>query len=119
MVGNAFTVGNAARHAFLYSNGTMNDLGTLGGGMNSQAFGINNNGQVVGYAIMANAQHAFLYSGGSLLDLNNLLSPGSGWTLSDARGINDLGQIVGYGYINGQPHAYFMTPTTVPVPAPV
>ncbi len=52
-----------------------------------------------------------------MLDLNNLLSPGSGWSLQAATGINDLGQIVGYGMINGNQQAFLLTPTTVPVPA--
>src|SRR4051812_43468965 len=35
-------------HAFLYSNGQMQDLGTLPGGQNSYAYAINNVGQVTG-----------------------------------------------------------------------
>jgi uncharacterized membrane protein len=34
----------------LWQNGVLSDLGTLAGGRNSQAFGINNVGQVVGEA---------------------------------------------------------------------
>ena len=43
-----------------YSNGTMHDLGTLGG-TTSYAAAINNSGQVVGHAVTAAGdQHAFL-----------------------------------------------------------
>jgi probable HAF family extracellular repeat protein len=38
------------RHAFLYSDGTMQDLGTLTGGSDSYATALNDRGQVVGYS---------------------------------------------------------------------
>ena len=73
-------------HAFLYSGGTMTDLGTLPGGTYSFATGINNNGQIVGYSTTASGQtHAFLYSGGQMTDLGTL----PGGTNSWATGIND------------------------------
>ncbi len=38
------------RHAFLYSSGIMQDLGTLTGGSDSYAMALNDRGQVVGYS---------------------------------------------------------------------
>ena len=52
---------------------TVTDLGTLPGGTQSCAYGINNSGQVVGSAeTSGGADHAFLYSGGSMQDLGTL-----------------------------------------------
>ena len=81
-------------------------LGALGGG-GSEAFGVNNSGQIVGCS-----GDAFLYSGsGPMQDLNNLISPSSSWTLASATAINDKGQIAGYGTNPaGQTHAFLLTP---------
>src|SRR5205807_514810 len=64
----------------------------------------------------ANIYHAFIWSGGVMSDLNNLISPASGWELTQAQDLNDVGQIVGEGTIGGQTHAFLLTPT-VPEPA--
>ena len=40
--------GDTTAHGFLWQNGTMTDLGTLPGDVGSAAFGINDQGQVVG-----------------------------------------------------------------------
>src|SRR4029450_3143340 len=56
---------NFQDHAFLYSNGSSQDLGTLAGGYNSVGKGINAAGDVAGFGTVAtNARHAFLYSSG-------------------------------------------------------
>jgi probable HAF family extracellular repeat protein len=70
---------------------SITDLGTLGG-TSSEAYGINNGGQVVGLAEIAGEySRAFLYSGGPLIDLGTL-----GGSASSAYGINDGGQVVGW-----------------------
>src|SRR5260370_39745725 len=70
------------------------DLGTLPGGNSSQAVGINERGQVVGYSFDARGdQHASLFENGVVTDLHTL--PG-GDTLSAAYGINNRGQAAGY-----------------------
>ena len=86
-----------------YSGGTMKDLGTLGGNQ-SEALGINNKGQIVGWSYMDSGfQHAFIYSGGKMTDLGTL----PGGLYSYATGINDKGQIVGYSdTASGEEHAF-------------
>lgn len=66
----------------------MNDLGTLTGGDHSQAFGINNTGEIVGTSNGV----AFVYQNGKMTSLGTL---GTGRD-SVAHAINDLGQVVGY-----------------------
>jgi probable HAF family extracellular repeat protein len=62
---------NTNTHAVIWSNGTLTDLGTLGG-LTSFASGINNLGQVVGVSMITNSTAgAFLYSGGKMTDLGN------------------------------------------------
>jgi probable HAF family extracellular repeat protein len=76
----------------------MADLGTLGG-INSEAMGLNDLGQIVGYSETSSGNtHAFLWENGhGMQDLNNLIPAGSGWELLRALGINKDGQIVGAG----------------------
>jgi len=118
------TLPYAFDHAFLSGpNGTgpLLDLGTLGGTFSS-ARAVNDAGQVVGYAAVGPGdpfsapQHAFLFTDGQLYDLNNLIPPGSDFTLNQALGISNTDFITGYGATSsGQQHAFLLAPTT-PVP---
>jgi probable HAF family extracellular repeat protein len=85
-------------HAFLYSSGVVEDLGTLGGAC-SIAYDINDQGQVVGMAnsLPYNNMNSFLYDGISM----------KGIGASTARGINNAGQIVVDG--NERGHACIYT----------
>ena len=97
-------------HAFLYTNGVMTDLGVLGTYTSgpatvssSTAFGLNNNGEIVGQSSTASgAMHAFAFNKGAMTDLGVL--PGT--QQSTARAVNDNGQIVGWTIPAGPQHAF-------------
>src|SRR5258706_4815173 len=80
------------RAAFLYSNGSMRNLGYLGsGGPDNRALAINNAGNVVGSVGISHITiRAFFYAGGSMIELGTL-----GGQNSSASAINSTGQIVG------------------------
>lgn len=97
-------------HAFLWSNGKLQDLGTLGG-VYSRAFGVNNADQVVGASFLPDRRsRAFLWQNGRMVELNRCIRSNSGWDLSEARGINNKGQIVGVGVYQEQRRAFILTP---------
>ena len=78
----------AVQHAFLFSTGTMTDLGTLGG-IGSEGLAINDSGQVVGWSqTKAGTSDAFLWNGTRMTDLGPL-------SQFYPDGINDSGQIAG------------------------
>ncbi|MDE1974894.1 MAG: DUF3466 family protein [Patescibacteria group bacterium] len=119
IVGRAYTLNDMAVHGFVYTDGSVLDLGDPIADPDyndySEAWGINDNGDVVGYATTdkdAHDNHAFIYTGGTMYDLNKLmLNPESGWMLAQANAINNAGQIVGYETNpQGQYHAFLLNP---------
>lgn len=84
------------RRAFLYSNGNMQNLGTLVGDTFSAAYSINDNGLVVGQSGKSEFDtRAFLYTNGAMQDLGNL-----GGSLAIASSINNNGLVVGRSSIS-------------------
>jgi probable HAF family extracellular repeat protein len=101
-----------ATRAFLYSNGTMVQIGTLEDKAlsthASYAMGINNTGLVVGYSTIgpenARRWHAFTYANGTMTSIG---TP-PGYENSFARAVNNSGQIVGYGQNGNGPTSAFL-----------
>jgi len=107
-------------HAFVWSNGTMTDLGTLGGNF-SAGNAINLSGEVVGSAqINTGVSHAVLWNGGKITDLTATTL--SGLSSVSVAGINDSGQIVGTDALGGTGHSQLFldsngTVTQLPLPS--
>jgi len=86
--------------AWLWHDGERTELDTLGG--TTQAYGINEHGQIVGESIVPVPKplyvekfpHAFLWEDGALTDLGGDFED----PITIARAINDAGQIVGYSH---------------------
>ncbi len=100
---------SSSDHAFLYRDGTVEDLGTFGG-EGSVGLSINSAGRVTGYSLTGvynpvgeyDVVHAFLYKDGELEDIGTL-----GGDSSAGMGINAAGQIVGGSSLSsGEFHAF-------------
>lgn len=103
VAGSSFTSGSnpTTTHPFRFTNGVLENLGTLGGDF-AEAFGINDGGKVVGYSVVDNVtglQDAFIYNNGSMRSLGRLPND----TRSVATAINNSDEIVGTSYhISGE-----------------
>ena len=140
-------VGYADSIAFMWEDGTVTSLGTLGGNY-SFAWDISNSGWVVGESgVSGSPSHAFLWIDGVMTDMGggiaeaindigqvvgsfglweddtvtplvDLLIENPGWYDLHGLDINNSGQIVGSGnVVNGDVHAFLMTP--IPEPATI
>jgi probable HAF family extracellular repeat protein len=96
-------------------NPQMQNLGTLGGSV-SQAYAINNSGQITGYSDVPSRptvrQHVFVYSSGAMTDLGQQLG---NLVNSFGYGINAAGHIAGTAYDSAYtaPHAFFFNGSTL------
>ncbi len=95
--------GNSVEHAFIFKDGTLNDIGAVFGSSDTLGLGINANGQVAGYASSNTATRgAFLYDNGSFL----FVEPSG-----IARDVNNRGELVGNfgGSDDGSGRAFLYT----------
>jgi probable HAF family extracellular repeat protein len=115
--------------AFTWDGSSFNDLGTLSSGIGeygeTYAFGINDDGNVVGSwtnnvvindggASFLSDYGAFLYDETGIHDLNSMVDPQLGWNFYEARGINNAGQIIVNGIFNGISTSAILTPVPEP-----
>ena len=104
----ASTTSSGATNAYIYRNGSIQDIGTLSGTIVnncsnaatpcfSVAVGINNSGQVTGQSGESSAgiAYAFLYSNGSMNSLG-VLGAYRGGATSAGTAINASGEVTGY-----------------------
>ncbi|MBV8204258.1 MAG: hypothetical protein JO195_04450 [Candidatus Eremiobacteraeota bacterium] len=94
VVGVSGTCSNPTRHAVLWHDGTVTNLGNLGGVLNTFPWAINANGDIVGQSDLLgdSTTHAFLWTKQrGMLDLGLLSGDGA----SLAFGLNDRGDVVG------------------------
>jgi probable HAF family extracellular repeat protein len=91
-VAGAYITASGQLHAFSWVNGSMVDLGTLGGEWSS-AYGVNASGEITGTSMTANGGfRAFVSNGSGMTSLGTFAgSNGSSYGLA----INDFGEIVG------------------------
>jgi len=111
--------GWSGNRPFLYSGGSMLDLGALGA-YGGYANALNEDAVVVGYSASSltpggTGEHGFLWDDGAMVDLNTLLANPGGWEITNAQDINEAGQILGTACLGGSCASVLLTP--VPEPA--
>jgi probable HAF family extracellular repeat protein len=104
--------GSSLYQAFLWENGVMIGLDSLGF-RHSRANDINDSGLIVGhvsgfYNFPTIDGLAVAWYNGTATDLNRLIPADSGWRLRTAEAVNRWGDIVGFGTFQGQTRAYML-----------
>jgi probable HAF family extracellular repeat protein len=96
------TTGTPTQHPFLWQDGKMKDLGTIGGTLVLGVNHLNDRGEVVGAMFTEGDQtfHPFLWNGHAMIDLGTF-----GGDFGSANRVNEAGDVVGFAAMkNG---AYF------------
>jgi probable HAF family extracellular repeat protein len=100
-----FSLFGTQSRAFLWRDGAMQDLGTLGSGNDSEAEFVNERGQVAGWSFINTTINPstglptfepFLWEHGTMLDLGTL-----GGTMGFPYGLNNRGQVIGISNLTG------------------
>jgi len=109
IVGTSYTGSNFVRHAFLYSGGSISDLGALGvnrfGSDYSYAYGMNDKGQVVGVSSIPGAEmHKSAFIWDSVNGMQSLGGLGGGSSVAYA--VNEAGWVVGTAPTTEGSHAF-------------
>jgi len=104
IAGTSYTNSTGSTEPFLWENGTMTGLGTLGGTVGGENY-LNNKGQVVGQSNLANGTtHAFFWDKSTgMTDMGTL-----GGNYANALDLNDAGEVVGVSALATYPlyHAF-------------
>jgi probable HAF family extracellular repeat protein len=108
VVGYCYT--SQTTQGFRYRNEVLAPLAQNPSSRGNIAFGVNNQGFVVGTDSSAGRAVGWTPKG-TLVDLNELLPAGSGWTLYQAYAITDRFEIVGRGQTpSGRTHGFLLRP---------
>ncbi|RJP42926.1 MAG: hypothetical protein C4547_00075 [Phycisphaerales bacterium] len=102
--------------AFTWRDGRFTRLPDLAGAAGYEAeLAINNDGWVVGQAVLQNGDfRAVLWRDGVAINLNDLIAPGSGWVLWAAYDVSNTGLIAGIGELDGSDAAFLLQPAPEP-----
>lgn len=108
-IGGKATNGGVFR-AFRFESGAPVNVDTFAGSETSNIEAISA-GVAVGWFISQfdGSTHAVVNTEAGSSDLNDLVTPGSGWTLDQAFAVNADGSIAGNGRLNGQPRPFRLT----------
>jgi probable HAF family extracellular repeat protein len=107
VVGTALPRSGYPLRGFIWQNGVMRDLGTLGGnGEATVAQAVNSTGGVAGFSQTTGGEtHGFVWTAGRMRDMG-VLGPDFPYRSSDAAGINDAGVVVGSARVSGEAYGH-------------